>query len=199
LALSFVYIGYIDIFVSLEGFTSTNVFSHFRHEHVKVPDLSKVVLISKGSESKERDFSNFLGRGPSYPFRIFKDSGSVHGSAGPMHGYIPKVGEDLEKINGSIHHILSTPKGSRFFLPQFGSRLLELVFDPNDEVLYGMIILYVKEALTEWEPRIEILGIYPRRSEQDDHTVLVSIDYRIIQTNVIGNYVYPFTMQIPTF
>ena len=57
----------------------------------------------------------------------------------------------LERINQSINHILSTRIGTRFFLPEFGSKLYTLIFEPNDFILYDLIKRYVKEALEKWE------------------------------------------------
>lgn len=57
----------------------------------------------------------------------------------------------MERINQSINHILSTRIGTRFFLPDFGSKLYTLIFEPNDFILYDLLKRYIKEALEKWE------------------------------------------------
>ena len=63
--------------------------------------------------------TDFLGIGVQFPFG-FTVSGGVAVSDGtpPEHAH----------IHESIHQILSTRPGERFMLPEFGSRLPELVF-----------------------------------------------------------------------
>lgn len=97
----------------------------------------------------------------------------------------------LDKINNSILHILGTPIGTRFFLPEFGSRLYELVFEPNDSIFSDLAVLYIKDALNKWEPRINNINVYPMINEHDNH-VPIKISYKLINTNIVGNFVYPF-------
>lgn len=94
------------------------------------------------------------------------------------------------RINQSIYQILSTVPGERFFMPDFGSRLHELLFEQNDFILEDMIKLYVKEDLQKWEPRITVTYV---NTVIDEHTVNVSISYKLINQNVVNNYVYPFS------
>lgn len=135
---------------------------------------------------------NFLGRGPKFPITIEPGSGGYRRSAGPLQYFRPDSGEDLERIQGSVEHILTTPIGSRYFLPEFGSKLKELVFEQNDEVLFDLIRVYIIEALAKWEPRIRIISVAVSQNESDDHRVDCTINYEIIKTHVRRNYVYPF-------
>lgn len=100
-----------------------------------------------------------------------------------------------ERINQSICHILSTPIGFRFFLPEFGSRIHELVFEPNDYILEDMLELYVRESLTKWEPRIKVLEVRPHVIRFENE-VPINITYNLVNTNSIYNYVYPFNRQV---
>lgn len=101
----------------------------------------------------------------------------------------------MERINQSINHILSTRIGTRFFLPDFGSKLYTLIFEPNDFILYDLLKRYIKEALEKWEKRINNIIVEPV-VEQYDNVVPVYITYTLINTNVTGNYVYPFNREI---
>lgn len=101
----------------------------------------------------------------------------------------------VDRINQSIVHILSTPVGLRFFVPEFGCRINELIFEPNDYILEDMLILYIKEALTRWEPRIKVLEIAPVVIEHNN-TVPIHITYNLVNTNSVYNFVYPFNRQV---
>lgn len=101
----------------------------------------------------------------------------------------------VERINQSIYHILSTRIGTRFFIPEFGSNLYKLVFEPNDYILKDLLIRYIAEALDRWEPRINNLTVAPDL-EKHENIVPVYLTYTLINTNVQGNYVYPFNREI---
>lgn len=101
---------------------------------------------------------------------------------------------DKELIVQSITTILNTPKGSEMFLPSFGSRLHELLFEPNDEVLKSFIRLFVFEALRDWEKRVSFLSVDFYRVAED--SLDCTIKYRILQSNEIDSFVYPFYQKL---
>lgn len=96
-------------------------------------------------------------------------------------------------IDQSIQEILSTPQGTRLFLPEYGSRLEELLFETNDEVLAGMIRLFVSEAIAVWERRIRFVDADLTIEES---LVLINITYEILASNQIRSYIYPFYRKI---
>lgn len=100
-----------------------------------------------------------------------------------------------ERIDQAIKHILGTPVGLRYFVPEFGSRIHELIFEPNDYILRDMLILYVNEALTRWEPRIKVLEVNPVVIKYQNE-VPINIMYNLVNTNSVYNYVYPFNRQV---
>lgn len=59
-------------------------------------------------------------------------------------------------LRQSIYVILATRIGERLLNPEFGSRLPELLFEPNDIILATLGTQYIREALRRWEPRIEV-------------------------------------------
>ena len=101
----------------------------------------------------------------------------------------------IEVINDSIEMILSTCKGSRFFEPEFGSNLCRLVFEPIDNILFEKLKVEVVDALRKWEKRIKIRKV--EISDKDMNAinngiVYITVYYLIRNTQIEGNYVYPF-------
>lgn len=131
------------------------------------------------------NFTNFektwIGKGMQLNSTFSKDTGKI------------KYNSGSDRLHQSIYIILSTAKGERFMIPEFGSNLHKRIFEPNDFVLRDLIILDVKEALGVWEPRIEVLAV-DVLSKKQGNTLPVSIRYRVKQTNMIDNYVYPFKL-----
>ncbi len=129
---------------------------------------------------------DFLGRGLKFPFRFQRRSGGAQVSSA--------TSTEHEHIHESIIQILGTRPGERSMRPEFGSRLKDLVFEPNDEVLKGLIRHYVIDAVKRWEKRIVITGVSfdDSPSNKDRNLLPVRIAYRVIQSQVEGNLVYPF-------
>ncbi|MHB9039008.1 MAG: GPW/gp25 family protein [Armatimonadota bacterium] len=131
---------------------------------------------------------DFLGKGLKFPFTFQKRSGGAQISTA--------TSSDHAHIHESIRQILGTKKGERFMRPDFGTRLHELVFEPNDQLLYGLIRHEVMEALDAWEPRIIATDVTVGADDADEHLVLVNIRYRLISSQVEGNLVVPFWREL---
>ena len=130
----------------------------------------------------------FLGKGLRFPFTFQHRSGGAQISTA--------TSSDHAHIHESIRQILGTKKGERFMRPEFGTRLHELVFEPNSRVLYGLIRHEVLDALEQWEPRIVVTDVLVDSDSADGHTVLVDIRYRLISSQVEGNLVWPFYREL---
>jgi phage baseplate assembly protein W len=103
---------------------------------------------------------------------------------------------DEQKIEQAIRIILTTPVGQRVMRPTFGSRLHELIFAPAGAETFGLAEMYVQEALTFWEPRIEVLEVSATTEPERRHIMLIDVHYRIKATHDERSLVYPF-YQIP--
>jgi len=131
----------------------------------------------------------FLGKGIAHPFRFGATGGiALSEGAGPEH----------QHIHQSIAQILPTRPGERFFLPQFGSRLPELVFQQNDVLFRALARQFIVDAIRRWEKRVVIEGVEFSRDPlvADRNIALVKLTYRIIHTQVRGNMVYPFVREV---
>jgi uncharacterized protein len=99
---------------------------------------------------------------------------------------------DTEKIEQSIKIILMTPIGQRVMRPTFGSRLNELIFMPANAETFGLAEMYVQDALTFWEPRIQVLDVTASSEPQRRNVIMIHIRYRIKSTHDERSLVYPF-------
>lgn len=105
------------------------------------------------------------------------------------------VNTGIQRINQSLYLILSTRKGERVMLPDFGIDLHKYLFEVINSQFTEHLKLAVKEVITKWEKRIIINNLdileYPRMP----NTIGIKIDYTINKTKVDGNYVFPYTIQ----
>lgn len=100
-----------------------------------------------------------------------------------------------ENIEESILIILGTALGERVMRPDFGCAVHDLIFAPNNSNTHGLVIYYVKEALTKWEPRIQALKVDAWADTDEPNKLVTSIEYQVIATNNVYNLVYPFYLQ----
>ena len=59
----------------------------------------------------------------------------------------------------------------------------------------GQIVSDVRDALIEWEPRIDVLEVDTIRDRSQPNVILIQVNYQIRTTNNIFNLVYPFYLQ----
>jgi phage baseplate assembly protein W len=108
-----------------------------------------------------------------------------------------------EEIRNNLIHLLLTRRGSRYFLPDFGTRLYEYIFEPLDGPTFSDIEFEIRDSVEKYIPGILITnikitdasmgledkGTYITDSGEREfkvtnigdreHTAKVKIDYRI--------------------
>ena len=99
----------------------------------------------------------------------------------------------LDKIQASIRDILTTRPGERLMQPEYGSRLFDLVFEPNDFVTNQLLYIYTAEALQRWEPRIQVTGVTFATDNNNPNYVGICVNFLVLATHQQGSYVFPFT------
>lgn len=103
-------------------------------------------------------------------------------------------------IKEAIRIILYTAKGERIMRPDFGCGIHNFVFSPLNNATISLIEDTVREALTLWEPRIELIKVEAKVDESPEALftegkLFVSVDYLVRVTNNRFNLVYPFYLK----
>jgi phage baseplate assembly protein W len=124
----------------------------------------------------------FLGAGWGFPVKSDDKTGVL------------KRAEYEESVRQSIWIILGTAKGERMMRPEFGCGIYDLVFEINSDVTAGRVAQAVREALVQFEPRIDLLDVHVRPANEGE-ALFISIDYRVRATNSAFNLVYPFYLE----
>lgn len=102
-----------------------------------------------------------------FPFRFAND-----GTTGTC-GYVDHIYDLVEQV-------LFTNPGERVYRPEFGCGLLQLVFEPNSEVLGGAIEASTRAALEEWLG--ELIEVDELKVNADEERLVVDLAYEVIQT-----------------
>ena len=121
----------------------------------------------------------FLGKGWKFPVGV-DSKGEI------------EMSEHEQDIKEAIWIILSTAKGERVMRPDFGCGIHDFVFAAINTANIGLIESSAREALTTWEPRIELKNVSVSTEKVDEGQLLISVDYEVRATNNEFNLVYPF-------
>ena len=120
---------------------------------------------------------SYLGTAPQYPFVLYV-------------GGTPKFIKGIEVVEQSMKHILSTDKGSLIYRRDYGSDLFKLRMMPFDAATLDLAKLYAREAIMNFEGRVEILEV---KTEQIDfEKCLISVKYLYKALNEVNTLVFPF-------
>lgn len=102
-----------------------------------------------------------------------------------------------EEIRANLIHLLLTRKGSRYFLPDFGSRLYEYIFDMNDTITYSHIEDEIRESVKKYIPNLEINKITitdPSLDPTESGSVAEETDSRLFRVSDTSSK--PYTAKI---
>lgn len=101
-----------------------------------------------------------------------------------------------EEIRTDLVHLILSRKGSRYFLPDFGTRLYEFIFEPMDGPTFSDIQAEIKDAVDQYMPGLTLNEVSIKPASEDEpenenniyqvpgletkeHTAKVRIDYTI--------------------
>ena len=111
-----------------------------------------------------------------------------------------------EEIRTNLIHLILTRKGTRYYLPNFGTRLYEYIFEPMDGPTFSDIEAEIRETVGEFIPNLTITNVSINPASegeenkgtyindenqreftvpniaQQEHTAKIKIDYIITDT-----------------
>jgi uncharacterized protein len=123
--------------------------------------------------------TEIIGSGLAFPLQVDRRGGIA-------------LARDETDIEQAIELILGTAPGERPMRPEFGCGVHDFVFDTIDATTVAQMEGEVRDALDQWEPRIEVTDVDFDLSATDRGELLINIGYRLRSTNHLRNLVYPF-------
>jgi phage baseplate assembly protein W len=61
---------------------------------------------------------------------------------------------ESQQVKSDLIHLLLTRKGSRYYLPEFGTRLYEFLFEPFDGLTFDAIQSDIRDAVQQFMPNL---------------------------------------------
>ncbi len=85
---------------------------------------------------------------------------------------------NIESVKVSIRNILGTYRGERTFLPQFGSGLGDLLFEPMSTSFLNRITTDIKNNIEIWDDRVIVTGV-DIKSDPDHSQVEITVSFNV--------------------
>lgn len=96
----------------------------------------------------------------------------------------------------SILLIVRTTPGERAMRPDFGAGLSMLAFEPLGSATAALVQHRVTQALTRFEPRVDVLAVNVKPADPaNPGELVIELGYRVRRTDTIANVVFPFFLE----
>lgn len=82
--------------------------------------------------------------------------------------YVKLTQTPNDEIRADLIHLLLTRKGTRYFLPDFGTRLYEYLFEPLDSPTFNSIEMEIRTACEKYLPNLKITSVTVRAVTQEE-------------------------------
>jgi hypothetical protein len=73
--------------------------------------------------------------------------------------YLELTQYQSQEIRADLIHLLMTRKGSRYYLPDFGTRLYEFIFEPLDGITFDAIESDIRDSVNRYMPNLILNNI----------------------------------------
>ena len=146
--------------------------------------MAETVADSGGAMEPAQSEASFVGRGFFWPMQV-DHTGSI------------RLTDGAADIDAAMQVVLTTAPGERVMRAQFGCRIWDLLFEPVTANVLGLMAQAVRDALAQWEPRVEVEQVNAVPDPRDSALVMITVEYRVKATNDRRNLVYPVLRDPP--
>ena len=98
-------------------------------------------------------------------------------------------------ISENLRILFATDIGERFLLPSYGTPVSKYIFGPLNTTTENELKRDLKDAITRWEPRIELLTVELLRLASAPQTIEIQITYRERTTGTQALFSVPFSLE----
>lgn len=98
---------------------------------------------------------------------------------------------DDNAIRGALRNLIHTRHYERPFAPELGCQIHNLLFEPNDLLSRTVAERAIRDAITKFEPRVELIGVSVYSTDANE--MYIQVEYKIRNTNQPGIFTTTFT------
>lgn len=103
------------------------------------------------------------------------------------------------EVRANLIHLILTRKGSRYYLPDFGTRIYEYIFDQNDLISWNLIEEEIRESIKKYIPNLDINSITvtsPEDDPENERSVAEQEDERLFRVSSFSTKPYTAKVKI---
>lgn len=93
--------------------------------------------------------------------------------------FIDLESNPYQEIKSDLTHLLFTPIGQRIRKPNFGSKLIEFIFEQKDNRTLTDIKLEMQQCVSKYFPGVTILELTVEEDTETGKTAIINVKYQI--------------------
>ena len=97
-------------------------------------------------------------------------------------GYFQTTLTHIEQAKSNLKNLLLTVKGERVMQPELGCDIWKMVFEQIDSNVQQKAEMFIREAVQQWLPYLEIrrIEVVSSFSEIDDNILRIEVEFNLI-------------------
>jgi phage baseplate assembly protein W len=104
--------------------------------------------------------------------------------------YLALTEFEAQEIKADLVHLILTRKGSRYYLPEFGTRIYEFIFEPYDGLTFDAIESDIRDAVGQFMPELLLNNITIEPADVQDE-VDAAVTPNVAGPSEISIYRFP--------
>ena len=95
------------------------------------------------------------------------------------------VKKDINAIRQSLVNLILTRPGEKGFSPEFGSNIVDLIFENFDPVQMIRIQEDIRESIGAFEPRVNFVGLDFYTNNIDSNMISINLQFRLVNEQTL--------------
>ena len=95
------------------------------------------------------------------------------------------VKKDINAIRQSLVNLILTRPGEKGFSPEFGSNIVDLIFENFDPVQMIRIQEDIRESIEAFEPRVNFVGLDFDTNNIDSNMISINLQFRLVNEQTL--------------
>lgn len=97
-------------------------------------------------------------------------------------GYLTDVNVTTkEMVRSELIHLILTPRGQRIRKPDFGTRLMQFIYEQNDDVTWAEVEDEIKSCVSKYLPYVTLNSLEVSQDMNDEFAIYVKMQITIAQ------------------
>ena len=93
--------------------------------------------------------------------------------------------KDINAIRQSLVNLILTRPGEKGFSPEFGSNIVDLIFENFDPVQMIRIQEDIRESIGAFEPRVNFVGLDFDTNNIDSNMISINLQFRLVNEQTL--------------